>query len=84
MDEHVTLGGIRQLLQDIVAPDLKALQVRMDALEKRVDSRLDSLQKSMDSGFESLQKRFDELIRYHELEKRMLKVENRIAKEGNV
>jgi hypothetical protein len=33
-----TIDDIRKLLQDLVTPDLKALSVRVEALEKRVDT----------------------------------------------
>lgn len=41
------LEDTRKLLQDIVTPDLKALSVRVDAL----DSRVDSLERTMKDGF---------------------------------
>jgi hypothetical protein len=43
--------GVRQLIQDLIAPDFKALVARQDATEKRFDSigrRFDSIDKRLD------------------------------------
>jgi hypothetical protein len=37
------IDDTRKLLQDLVTPDLKALSVRVEALEKRVDSGFSDL-----------------------------------------
>jgi hypothetical protein len=56
MSDFVT--GIRQALQDIVAPELArvagrmdALDARMTALEKVVDARLSEMTTKMEAGF---------------------------------
>ncbi len=40
---------VRKLLQDVVTPDLKALQERMTASEKRLDAKLKLLMRSWGS-----------------------------------
>lgn len=45
------ISGVRQLIQDLVAPDLKAILARQDAMEKRfdqADSRIDRSEKRLD------------------------------------
>ena len=41
------IDDIRKLLQDIVSPDLKALDARVTALDKKVDLRHDALDKKI-------------------------------------
>ncbi|HEY5177534.1 MAG TPA: hypothetical protein VII95_18405 [Terriglobales bacterium] len=42
-----TIDDTRKLLQDLVTPDLKALSVRVEALEKRVDSGFADLKQAI-------------------------------------
>ena len=72
------MGAIEEvltLLQDVVAPDLKGLTVRVEnvekqvaALEQRVDARFDKLERDSE-------RRHNELVSYLSLEARMNKVE---------
>ena len=78
---------VRGVVQDLVAPDLKAVQARLDS----AGQRLDMLEKQMDrlhqqqSKFEGhMEKRFDEvmggiqmLIRFNTLEQRLAALESR-------
>jgi hypothetical protein len=43
------ITGMRQVIQDLVAPDLKARTVRLDALEKRIDLQHDAMMKTIDA-----------------------------------
>lgn len=47
MTDFVT--GIRQLLQDLVVPDLKATQTKLDALEKKADLQHDVVMKTLEA-----------------------------------
>ena len=58
------VDDIHKLLQDGVTPDLKALKVRIAALEKKTDARIDSLEKKMDLRFDHLDQKLD-LTRTH-------------------
>jgi hypothetical protein len=42
------IDDVRKLLQDLVTPDLKALEVRVSALEKKVDLRADQADQKID------------------------------------
>jgi tetrahydromethanopterin S-methyltransferase subunit G len=45
----------RQLVQDFVAPEIRALEVRIDAIEKKVDA----LEAKMEKRFDAVDIRFD-------------------------
>jgi hypothetical protein len=82
-----TVEDIRKVLQDFLAPELRAVTARFDAIDQRldaltrvidarfeaVDTRLTSLEKNSDIKFASLEK---EIIRVREL----LDVDRRLAK----
>jgi len=48
---------VRQLLQDFVTPEIRAIEVRLDAVEKQVAA----LDAKMDKRFDAADKRFDSL-----------------------
>ncbi|OHC13235.1 MAG: hypothetical protein A3K25_13445 [Planctomycetes bacterium RIFOXYB12_FULL_42_10] len=59
---------VKQALQDIVAPELKALQVEIRRLDEKIDSldgklstRMDSLDKSLNARMDSLDYKIDAL-----------------------
>ena len=65
----------RKVLQDFIAPELRAIDVRLTALEKRfeeaqvrTDKRFDEMQVRTDKRFDEMQvrtdKRFDELNKH--------------------
>lgn len=61
---------VKQALQDIVAPELKALQVEIRRLDEKIDSldgklsaRMDSLDKSINARMDSLDYKIDSLDR---------------------
>lgn len=80
---------VRTLLQDVVAPDLKGLTVRVENVEKQVaalEQRMDARFDKVDARFDKVDARFDklerdsdrrhaELVNYLSLEARMNKVE---------
>lgn len=76
------IDEVRTLLQDIVAPDLKSLTVRMEnvekqivALEQRMEARFDKVDALFDKLERDSEKRHNELVTYLSLEARMNKVE---------
>jgi predicted nucleic acid-binding Zn-ribbon protein len=59
---------VKQALQDIVAPELKALQVEIRRLDEKIDSldgklsaRMDSLDKSLNARMDTLDYKIDSL-----------------------
>jgi peptidoglycan hydrolase CwlO-like protein len=69
------LQTAQSFMQDVLAPDVRELKVKVDSLDKRIDSlerhmnqRFEALEKRMDERFEAFEKRMDE--RFASLEKR--------------
>ena len=69
MAENV-LQTLQQLVQDVIAPDVRELKVRVaanhesltekiDSVAKRFDSKIDSLAERLDSRIDSLTERLD-------------------------
>ena len=54
MSENL-LQTLQHLIQDVIAPDVRELKVRVASLEKQMDVRFDSV----DSRFKSFDDRFD-------------------------
>lgn len=54
---------VRKVIQDTLAPDLKALTVRVEELERRMGLRFQSLEQRFDDQQGYLEKRFDGLER---------------------
>ena len=53
MSENV-LQTLRQLIQDVIAPDVRELKVRVASLEKQMDVRLDAMDQKIDAQFKAL------------------------------
>ncbi len=56
------IDDIRKLLQDLVTPELKALEVRLVALEQKMDLKFKHVEdrfKHVDEKLDSLEKRMD-------------------------
>jgi hypothetical protein len=43
------MTGLRQAIQDLVAPDLKAIQAKQDAMGKQIEVQHDALMKTLDA-----------------------------------
>ncbi len=48
------LETVQKLIQDVIAPDVRELKVRLDSVEKRIDS----LEKHIDDRFKGMDDRF--------------------------
>ncbi len=60
-----TVDDIRKLLQDMISPDLKALETRITALEREMDLRF----KEVDGRFKNLEEKMD--VRFKHLEEKI-------------
>ncbi len=60
-----TVDDIRKLLQDMISPDLKALETRITALEREMDLRF----KEVDGRFKNLEEKMD--LRFRHLEEKI-------------
>jgi tetrahydromethanopterin S-methyltransferase subunit G len=78
----------RKLLQDFLAPELKELSVRLDAIEKRIDERFAALDQRIDAESKSAERiaaeRHSQLMQaitrladYYELRERISRIEAR-------
>ncbi|MBF8275443.1 MAG: hypothetical protein HW390_516 [Candidatus Brocadiaceae bacterium] len=54
---------IKQALQDIVAPEIKAPQIEITRLDEKIDNRFSSLDEKIDTRFISLDGKIDSLRR---------------------
>ncbi len=55
---------VRKVVQDLVVPELRALAVRVDALEKSMNTRIDMLEKKVDDNERRAEQRYDEFLRH--------------------
>lgn len=62
------IDDTRKVLQDVIAPDLKAINVRLDAVERvmnlrfeQVDERFEQIGKRIDERFAQVDKRFEQM-----------------------
>ncbi len=58
MSENV-LQTLQHLIQDVIAPDVRELKVRLTSLEKQFDTRVTSLEKQVDIRFDALDQKND-------------------------
>lgn len=49
----------RKVLQDFIAPELRGITARLDALEKRLDEKFDAQTKRFEDRFDAQDKRFE-------------------------
>ena len=73
----------RKVLQDFIAPELRAVDARLAAVEKRlenferqVDQRFDNAERHVDQRFDQLLAEIRSLNNVHELELRMARYES--------
>jgi len=69
------LQTLQQLVQDVIAPDVRELKVRLTSLEKYMDVRFAALEQKMDARFKALDEktdaRFDAIhVRFEALDKK--------------
>ena len=53
MSDHV-LQTLQRLVQDVIAPDVRELKVRLSALEKSVDERFTSLERQSEAQYKGI------------------------------
>jgi hypothetical protein len=53
------VGGLRQAIHDLVAPDLKANQAKQDSTSKQIDLQYDSLRRQMEVEHNALMTNMD-------------------------
>lgn len=62
------LQTLQQLIQDVIAPDVRELKVRLSALEKQMETQFNALQKQNEAQFKALLSAIGEANAKSELE----------------
>lgn len=60
--------GLRQVIQDLVAPDLKAIQAKQDAMSKQIEVQHDALIKTVEAFRAEMRSEFVALRANNQLE----------------
>ena len=53
------LQTLQHVIQDVIAPDVRELKVRVASLEKQMDVRFNALEQRMEGQFKATESRFD-------------------------
>ena len=62
------ISGIRQVIQDLVAPDLKAIQAKQDAMNRLIEVQHDALIKTVEAFRAEMRSEFASLRANNQLE----------------
>ena len=73
------ITGLRQVIQDLVAPDLKSLAVKMDSLQKQGEIQHDAVMKTMDAFRAEMRSEFAALRANNQVE-----VFRQVSRSANV
>jgi len=69
----------RKVLQDFLAPELREIKARLDALEKRMDERFDSAEQLAVQRHDMVMQAINSLANYNEVRERLARLESREA-----
>jgi hypothetical protein len=72
------LEEVIKALEAVVAPELKAMNERLEAYRRENTLRFESLEAKMDLRFDGLNARFDDLLQRLALERRISAVETEL------
>jgi hypothetical protein len=67
----------RKVLQDFLAPEMRELKGRLDALEKRMDERFDSAERRSEDRHQMVLLSLNNLANYNEMRERVARLESR-------
>ena len=75
------ITGLRQVIQDMVAPDLKSLAARQDSLQKQMEIQHDALMKTLDAFRAEMRSEFAALRASNQVEvfRQMGPIRERVA-----
>lgn len=62
------ITGMRQVVQDLVAPDLKAHSAKLDALQKQTETQYDAMMKTIDAFRAEMRPEFASLRASNQIE----------------
>ena len=69
------IDDTRKVLQDFLAPELRELKTRLDALEKRMDERFDQSEPRAELRHEAILLSINNLANYNEVRERLTRLE---------
>ncbi len=72
----------RKIMQDFLAPELRAIPVRLDALEKRFDSldrKIDDVDRRAEKRHDVVMLALNRLVDYNEIRERLVRLESKAA-----
>lgn len=72
------IEDVRNVIQDTVAPDLKALTVRVDELEKRIEQRFQDQRDYMEKRFDALERMLNQQQVINSLAERIRHLESSV------
>ena len=72
------IEDVRKVIQDTVAPDLKALSVRVEELEKRIEQRFQDQRDYMEKRFDSLERMLNQQQVINNLAERIRYLESNV------
>jgi hypothetical protein len=75
------IEDFRKVIQDFLAPELRTINARIDAMNEKMDYRFKSLEEKMDLRFDALNGRFDSLVQQLNLEKKMEDLQRRVEQQ---
>ncbi len=67
----------RKVLQDFLAPELREIRARLDALEKRMDERFDSAEQLSVQRHDMVMQAINSLANYNEVRERLARLESK-------
>ena len=68
---------VRTVIQDFLAPELRELKARVDALEKRMDDRFEHAERTAQARHDQMMKAIQHLTDYTTLAQRVARLESR-------
>jgi hypothetical protein len=72
------IEDVRKVIQDTVAPDLKALSVRVEQLEKRIEQRFQDQRDCLEKRFDSLERMLNQQQVINSLAERIRYLESNV------
>jgi tetrahydromethanopterin S-methyltransferase subunit G len=73
------IDDTRKVLQDFLAPEMREIKARLEALEKRMDERFDSVEKQAQQRHDALLMSLNSLANYNEVRERLARLESKEA-----
>jgi capsule polysaccharide export protein KpsE/RkpR len=75
------IEDLRKVIQDFVAPDLRALSARIDGLEKTINARFDAANTRFDAMAATMAANHAAMMQALDLERRLAKLESQRRSE---